>query len=74
MIFELILRNKIVRFFGLYTRFFIFKFIIKSEVSINKLLGGKDEGNQYKQEVYNAIVGSFVFAFLSICIAYLVFS
>jgi len=75
IIFELIIKNLIVNFFGLYSRYYFFKLIGNSK-DIKYLSGDKtkyDSNDIVQQPIYNVIIGLVVFAGISILIAYLVY-
>lgn len=74
MIFELVIRNFLVRKIGFHSRLFYFKFLKRENISSEQLIGKENENSEYSQDFYNAVVGSIVFAGLSILIAYIVFS
>jgi len=72
---EIIFGRIIVRFFGLYTRYFFF-FLIGKRKTIKYLSGDtkKDDTSSLSQDFSNAIVGLISFCFIGTGIAYLVFS
>ena len=74
MIFELVFRHFICRKIGLHSRLFYYKFLKRENITLEQLIGEKDEDSEYAQDFYNAVVGGIVFAGLSILIAYIVFS
>jgi len=74
LIVELIFRELIVNVIGLYTRYFFFK-IIGVEKSIDYLSAKNKNGyKNFSQNGLNGLVGLIIFCFLSVCIAWLVFS
>jgi len=70
---EVIFRGIIVRFLGLYTRFYTFNFFGK-KISLEKLKGSKNTNSEYSQDFFNAIIGLGVFCLLSFFVAYIVYS
>lgn len=75
IIVELIFRGLIVNLLGVYTRYYVFKFI-GQEKSIDYLLGTKnrkDNSDNMSQNFFNASIGLITFVLISTSIAYLVF-
>ena len=78
LIFELFIRNLIVHFFGLYTRYYFFKLIGKPKTK--KYLKGEfkkvDNVNSLSQGILNGIVGIISFSvigFTFVCVYYTFF-
>ena len=70
---EIIFRGIIVRFFGIYTRYFFFNLFGKKR-TLEQLKGKRNTNSEYSQDFFNALIGLFVFSLISYLIAYLVFS
>ena len=70
---EIIFGRIIVRFFGLYTRYFFF-FLIGKRKTIKYLSGDtkKDDTSSFSQDFSNAIVGLISFCLIVVGIVYLV--
>jgi hypothetical protein len=70
---EIIFGRIIIRFFGVYTRYFFF-FLIGKRKNIKYLSGNtKEHITSLSQDFSNAVVGLISFSFTAIGIAYLVF-
>lgn len=69
---EIVFRGIIVRFFGIYTRYYFWNLFGK-KVTLKQLKGKKDTNSQYSQDFLNAFVGLIVFCLLAYFIAYLIF-
>ncbi len=70
---EIVFRGIIVRFFGIYTRYYFWNLFGK-KFTLKQLKGKEDTNSQYSQDFLNAFVGLTIFCLLSYFIAYLVFS
>ena len=71
---EIIFRWLIVRIFGVYSRYYFFKITGRSK-TINQLMtNDKSKNYGFSQDFYNAFIGLIVFCFISIGIAFLIFS
>ena len=71
-----VFRGLIVHFFGLYPRYYFFKFIGK-EKDIRYLSGGKkfhDSTDIIQQHIFNVVIGLITLTLICFLIAYLVFS
>jgi len=72
---EIIFRGLIVHFFGLYTRYYFFKFIGKNK-PLKYLSGEKqvyDSTDLIQQPIFNAVIGIIVFSCLGFLFVYLSF-
>jgi hypothetical protein len=68
---EIILGRIIIRFFGLYTRYFFFKVVGKSK-DLKYLSGNRpSKRNSLSQDFFNALVGMITILLLAMGIAYI---
>ncbi len=74
VLFDLIVRGFIIRFFGINTRYLFFKLIGKS-IDKESLSGDKanDNYNNFSQGLINFVVGIVSFSFISFIIVYLMY-